>query len=258
MNLLGLNKVQSCPFKSTAIFALFSGSIDSQRAGAHPSDPKCLCQVYTLPHGLKCLRCQMWHPMVLRTSQMPKWRPQDYVSTSRAPFGTGPKESHWRKRGWWKKEWFFHSLIGKLPQSILWTPLCLCPCAKQSRLPRLARSLAKYWRLPVETQPVKTVWEEKALDESWAKNTTGRGGGIQTHPNLPTGPVEERMDRTSKGRGESRPHNPREKERQNNKGLGVVGNEWWNITHLHELCVENAFVSLWSFYCFIMNVMWSE
>lgn len=137
--------------------------------------------------------------------------------------------SNRRKRGWWKRVWFFHCPKGKLPQSILWTPLCLCPCAKRSRLPRLARSLAKYWRLPVETQPVKTVWEEKALDESWAKNTTGRGGGIQTHPNLPTGPVEDRMDRTSKGRGESRPLNPREKERQNNKGLGVLRNEWWNL-----------------------------
>ncbi len=37
-------------------------------------------------------------------------------------------------------------------------------------------------------------------------------------------------------REENRPLNPRERKRQNNKGLGVVGNEWWNSTHLHE-CV---------------------
>lgn len=162
--------------------------------------------------------------------------------------------SNRRKRGWWKRVWFFHCPIGKLPQSILWTPLCLCPCVKRSRLPRLARSLAKYWRLPVETQPVKTVWEEKALDESWAKNTTGRRGGIQTHPDLTIGPVEDRMDRTSKGRGESRPLNPREKERQNNKGLGAVRNEWWNITYLHE-CV--LMLLLYHFDHFTA-VLWSE
>lgn len=173
--------------------------------------------------------------------------------------------SNRRKRGWWKRVWFFHCPIGKLPQSILWTPLCLCPCAKRLRLLRLARSLAKYWRLLVETQPVKTVWEEKALDESWAKNTTGRGGGIQTHPDLPTGPVEDRMDRTSKGRRESRPLNPREKEKQINKGLGAVKNELWNITYLHE-CVlmllliilllyylQNRLTDVIMFYSFIQN-----
>ncbi len=121
---------------------------------------------------------------------------QECKSTSRLPFRTGPMSHRW-KGGWGKRVWFFHLSYRKLPQSILWTPLCLCPCAKRSQLPRLAHSLAKYWRLPVETQPVKTVREEKALDESWAKNITSRGGGFQTHPDLPTGPVEERMDRTS-------------------------------------------------------------
>lgn len=153
---------------------------------------------------------------------------------------------------------FIH-LIGKLPQLILWTPLCLCPCVKRSRLPQLARGLAKYWRLLVETQPVKTVWKEKDLDETWAKNTTGHGGGIQTHPDLPTGPVEERMDRTSKGREESRPPYPTERERQNNKGLGATQRmkvngrkKRWNIPYLHE-CVA----PLWSFYYCIMNATWS-
>lgn len=158
----------------------------------------------------------------------------------RPPPLTFASPSHWsHQRKWVNRVWIFQ--IGKLPQSILWTPLCLCPCAKRSRLPRLARSLAKYWRLLVETQPVKTVWKEKDLDETRAKNTTGRGGGIQTHPDLPTGLVEERMDRTSKGREENRPPNPTEtRERQNNKGLGATqrmtengSEELWHVSYLH-------------------------
>lgn len=137
--------------------------------------------------------------------------------------------SHWAHQRKWVNWTGCDSsilLMGKLPQSIPWTPLCLCPCAKRSRLPQLARSLAKYWRLLVETQPVKTVWKGKDLDATRAKNTTGRWGGIQTHPDLPTGLVEERMDRTSKGREENMPPNPTERERQNNKGLGATQREW--------------------------------
>lgn len=77
---------------------------------------------------------------------------------------------------------------GKVPQLILWKPLCLCPCAKQLQLLPLARILAKYWWLPVETRPVKTIWEETSFsgDDSRAKQNHRQCGGIRTQPNLPT------------------------------------------------------------------------
>lgn len=76
----------------------------------------------------------------------------------------------------------------KVPWLILWKPLCLCPCAKQLQLPLLARILAKYWWLPVETRPVKTIWEETSFsgDDSRAKQNHRQCGGIRTQPNLHT------------------------------------------------------------------------
>lgn len=44
-----------------------------------------------------------------------------------------------------------------VPWSIPWMPLCLCPCAQRLRPPPLDRIPAKYWRLPEETRPVKTI-----------------------------------------------------------------------------------------------------
>lgn len=78
--------------------------------------------------------------------------------------------------------------VKKVPPLILWRPLCLCPCEKQLRLLPLARILAKYWWLPVETRPVKTIWEETSVsrDDSRAKQNHRQCGGIRTQPNLPT------------------------------------------------------------------------
>lgn len=76
----------------------------------------------------------------------------------------------------------------KVPRLILWKPLCLCPCVKQLQLLLLARILAKYWWLPVESRPVKTIWEETSFsgDDSRAKQNHRQCGGIRTQPNLPT------------------------------------------------------------------------
>lgn len=81
-----------------------------------------------------------------------------------------------------------HFIWKKVPLLILWKPLCLCPCVKRLQLLPLARILAKYWWLPVETRPVKTIWEERSFsgDDSRAKQNHRQCGGIRTQPNLPT------------------------------------------------------------------------
>lgn len=78
-------------------------------------------------------------------------------------------------------------LKSKVPWLILWKPLCLCPCAKQLQLLPLARILAKYWWLLVESRPVKTIWEETSFsgDDNRAKQNHRQCGGIRTQPNLP-------------------------------------------------------------------------
>lgn len=92
--------------------------------------------------------------------------------------------------------WYEPLYWEKVPQLILWKPFCLCPCAKQLQLLQLARILAKYWWLPVETQPVKTIWEETSFsgDDSRAKQNHRQCGGIRTQPNLPTSRPRERIE----------------------------------------------------------------
>lgn len=89
----------------------------------------------------------------------------------------------------------------KVPWLILWKPLCLCPCAKQLQLLPLARILAKYWRLLVESRPVKTIWEETSFsgDDNRAKQNHRQCGGIRTQPNLPAS-REQRQHQKEEGR----------------------------------------------------------
>lgn len=86
------------------------------------------------------------------------------------------------------KQLLIRTTLLKVPQLILWMPLCLCPCAKRLRLLPLAHIPAKYWRLLVETRPVKTIWEETSFsgDYNRAKQNHRQCGGIRTQPNLPT------------------------------------------------------------------------
>lgn len=116
----------------------------------------------------------------------------------------------------------------KVPQWILWTPLCLCPCATLSPLPPLARILAQYWRLPEESRPVKTIWEETSF--SWRRlRSQAKPQAVQGNPD-PTQPPDmwreqrnikkERRQQTDSLPKETRPE--RGRQRKQRAGLRFV------------------------------------